>query len=359
MKKYFLICLAVPFFCNAQQSTRSPIDHVEWYPDFGTYYDMYIGNYMPYVNVYTIKGNKDTLRGKFVVDFGTDRSVIDLNGFPGARMDAKPDRTYSLTIENGMYYSGPYIKQCNVQDCSSINANGIRQAGIIGTDILSQVIVTLDYDNSRLYIGWDSSKHCRPDSMIRKGFLPVSTKGFFSNRPQNPSNIPTVGVVIGDEKVSAKALAQIDPGYSDRCSLNGNFETYYTHIVNINKLYYDLLRKNGVGITADKTKYYTLGNMSGKPDTLFQCSFSKRYIFNCIGTSGEAVIPYGTDECNVFLKVNAPGGEIAGGITTLGFPAVQFGGSILMDCDQVSFDPFRSLVWFKSSRNPRKARSIN
>lgn len=355
MKKYFFIYLFVPFFCRAQQSNNLAIEQIEWFPEFGTYYEMYIGNKMPYVDVYTTKSNSDTLRGKFVVDYGTDRSVIDLDGFPGARMDEKTDQTYSLTIENGIYYSGPYKMICNIQDCSRIKANGIRQAGIIGTDILSRIFVTLDYNNSRLYIGWDSLRHCRPDSMIRKGFIAVSTKDFFSYNSKRLNNIPTIRVSIGDAKHNAEALAQIDPGYSDRCSLNGDFETYFTHIININQLYYNLLKKNQVDISVDKTKFYTLNNISGKPDTLFQCSFSKKYTFNCIGTNGEVVIPYGTDECNVFLKINSPGGEIAGGITALEFPAVQFGGSILMDCDQITFDPFRSLVWFKSTRNPKKS----
>jgi hypothetical protein len=354
MKKYFLLYLIVPFFCIAQKPCNPNIEHVDWFKEFGTYYDMYVGNKMPYVSVYTIKTNNDTLKGKFVVDFGTDISAIDLDGFPGFHMDENKEQIYSLTIENGKYYSGPYKKKLKIQDFRNIKANGIRQAGIIGTDILSQNFITLDYDYSRLYIGWDTVNHCTPSTMISKGFVPVSTKGYYSHNNQNPSNIPTIPVVIGDEKVSAQALAQIDPGYSDRCSLNGNFDTYYTHILNINSFYYDLLKKNGVDINVDRAKFYTLQNISGNPDTLFQCSFSKKYTFHCIGTNGEIVIPYGTDECNVFLKVNAPGGEKAGGITTLAFPAVQFGGSILMDCHQVTFDPFRSLIWFNSSRNSKK-----
>lgn len=137
------------------------------------------------------------------------------------------------------------------------------------------------------------------------------------------------------------------PGYDDRCYVLKDVNTYYTHIININKHYLLFLQEKGVEISVDKNSYYTLDNISGKPDTLFKCSFAQKYKFNAVGLNDETVIPYSTDQCNVFLKVNAPGGESAGGITTYDFPAAQFGGSILMDCAQVTFDPFRSLVWFR------------
>ena len=52
------------------------------------------------------------------------------------------------------------------------------------------------------------------------------------------------------------------------------------------------------------------------------------------------------------MQIVTTAGKIDKVIT--GFPAVQFGGSILMDSDQITFDPFRSLVWFKSSRSSKK-----
>lgn len=316
---------------------------------------MYIGNRMPFTDIEAKGANETSLNGRFVVDYGTDTSVVDLNGFPGYCLYRTNDQNYSLTFRNGVYRNGSFIQYCYNQDLSYITASGIRETGIIGTDILSKIIVTLDYQSSRLYIVDDTGKQCKPVDLAKDGLIPASTKGYFSNDKKalvlkDKNNIPTIPVVIGDKIDTAQALAQIDPGYDDKCSLNGNYNTYYTHIININKLYFDHLKKMGIAITVDKRSYYTLGNRTGIPDTLFKCSFSKNYVFNIIGTKGESVIPYGTDECNVFLKVNGPGGQSAGGITALPFPAAQFGGSFLLDCDRIIFDPFRSLVWFQSKR---------
>jgi hypothetical protein len=363
MKKYFLFTLFIATFANAQPNNSS-IEHVELFqPYLGTSYNMYIGNRMPFVDVYTMGANGNVLFGKFVVDYGTDVSVIDTSGFPCYYISKNTNNVYPITFKTGDITfqpnditTGPFNRKCNLQNLNTVIANGIREAGIVGTDILSKLIITLDYDYSRLYIVWDTTKQCTPSIMKNKGFLPVSTKGFFDNNIQNlrspNNNIPTIPIVIGDQKDSAQAFAQIDPGYDDRCHLKDSFDTYYTHILNINQLYYEHLKKKGIDIQVDRSKYYTVNNLPGiAPDTLFKCSFLKSYNFSAIGTSGETVIPYHTDEVNVFLKVNAPGGERAGGITTMPFPAVQFGGSILMDCRKTTFDPFRSLIWFQSRRN--------
>ena len=352
MRNFLIVLFLIPFIANAQQLGNSATQQIKWFKHLGTYYNMYIGNRMPFIDV-EVKGAGDyPLTGVFLVDYGTDVSVIDLKAFPGDSLRKSINNQYLLSFVVNKDYKISYSNKCKIQSLGHISANGIREAGIIGTDILSKMIVTLDYKNSRLYMALDSSSYCRRDSLLKYGLVPVSTKGYFlRNARAGDSNIPTIPVTIGDVKNSAQALAQIDPGYDDRCHLDGNFNTYYTHIVNINKLYLQLLKRRGVAVNVDKKSYYTLGNVSGVPDTLYKCSFSKRYVFNIIGTKGEIVMPYGTDECHVFLKVNAPGGEIAGGITTLPFPAVQLGGSFLLDCDKVAFDPFRSLVWFQSKRS--------
>jgi hypothetical protein len=105
--------------------------------------------------------------------------------------------------------------------------------------------------------------------------------------------------------------------------------------------------KQKIAVTLDRSSYITISNRTQIPDTLFKCNFAKRYIFSMISTEGKNIFPYSTDSINVFLKVNGKGGESAGGITTLPFPAAQFGGSFLLDFDMVTFDPFRSLVWFR------------
>ncbi len=357
MKKLFVFTvLLFPLFCSAQRVQDAPFEKNEIFPFLGTFYNMYVANRMPYTDIICEGGKQFKLNGVFVVDYGTDTTAVDTSGFPGGWLYRSDNNRYSVTFINGTLTSGPYTPPyCYVQRYDNISANGIRQAGIVGTDILSQLILTLDYKYSRMYLVWDRSKQCLPDSMVSHGYVAASTAHYFSNDrntviTKDKSNNPTVPIVIGDKTDTARALALIDPGFDDRCHLNNEFTTYYTHLININQAYLRHLQNRGISVSVDKNKYYTLNNRTATPDTVYLCKFSKRYVFNVIGTKRETIIPYGTDECSVFLKINGKGGGSAGGITTLDYPAAQFGGSFLMDCDQVTFDPFNSLVWFRSTR---------
>lgn len=360
MKKLIIAVFLFPLFCMAQHVKDAPIEKNEVFHFLGRYYyNMYVGNRMPYTDVTCEGGQKFKLKGTFVVDYGTDTTAVDVKGFPGGYLYHPDSNRFSVTFVNGNTTTKTYKpRYCDTQHYDNLMANGIRQAGIVGTDILSQMIVTLDYTYSRMYIVVDRNKECLPDSMTNHGFLAASTAGYFCNDrsklkfvvKKDTSNDPYVPIVIGDEVDTAKALASIDPGFDDRCYLNSDSNTYYTHLININELYFDHLKKKGIGVTIDKKRFYTLNNRTPIPDTVYLCKFSKRYIFSVVGIRGETIMPYGTDECSVFLKINGKGGASAGGITTLEFPAAQFGGSFLIDCEQVTFDPFRSLVWIRTLR---------
>lgn len=360
MRKFTTLLLLLPLFCTAQRLKETLVEKSEVFPFLGTYYNMYVANRMPYTDIFCEAGHQFKLKGTFVVDYGTDTTAVDLSGFPGAFLYQPDDKGLSLTFVNGTLTSGPHRpRSFYLQHYDNLMANGIRQAGIVGTDILSQLTITLDYAYSRLYIVWKQDAQCLPDTMSRRGFVPASTEHFFSNdrrkiTTKDSSNNPTVPIVIGDGVDSAKAFALIDPGFDDKFNLNDDLNTYYTHAININQLYFDHLQKKGLGITVDKKKFYTLSNRTPIPDTVYLCKFPRRYVFNVIGIKGEVIMPYGTDECSVFLKINGKGGASAGGITTLTFPAAQFGGSFLMDCEQITFDPFRSLVWIRTIRPFKK-----
>jgi hypothetical protein len=348
--RFVLFFLVFPLGADAQRLKEKNVEQVTWFPYLGTYYNMYVGNRTPFTEVAVPGRGKDTLHARFLIDFGTDTSVVDLKGFPGYMLDASNDHRYGISIVNGYINTIYYNQYRNFQDLSGYSASGITESGILGTDILSQLLVTLDYKYSRVYLIWDTSRFGKPDTLIKYGFVPVSTKGFyrqFTGVGPNHNNDPTIPVVIGNKEDSAGALAIIDPGFDDGIHVINDFDHFYTHGININEKYFQHLKQKGVQIFIEKNRYATLNNIYNIPDTLFKCGFTKPYTFNAIGTSGEIVIPYSTDEINVYLKVNGKGGASAGGITTFDFPAAQFGGSILMDCDEIAFDPFRSLVWFR------------
>lgn len=363
-----LLVLLIPVFSNAQPLRYPPAQHDEQFPDFGYYYPMYIAERMPFIDayIYGIRKSEDSLHGVFLVDYGSDTTVIDLFGFPGTVLDTLKSHKYSILFKDApgndrFAQSGPHTPPiCYEQDLSGYRANGIREGGIVGTDILSQIILTLDYKHSRFYIATDVSNQCTPTKMTSLGFTAASTKGCFSNDKSTlvlqkvstvnqQNNNPHITVCIGNGKDSAQALGSIDPGYDDRIYLEQDGSTHYTHIVNINQLYYNHLKERKIAIDVDRNNYALLKNRTDFPDTLFRCNFAKKYAFSIISTEGKNVFPYSTDSINVFLKISG-GGQGAGGITTLRIPAIQFGGSFLLDFDLVTFDPFRSLVWFKKPK---------
>jgi len=351
MKKLLLLILLLPAISFAQNVKEPTKRYVKsFYPDLGNYFNMYVGNRMPFTDAFVEKDTNAV--GKFVVDYGTDTSVVDITGFPGRSISKSADHKYALTLKNWDIYSANARQYGNEQWLGGIQANGIREAGIIGTDILSNRIVTFDYVNSRIYIVMFPDSYGKREHFQKYGFVAVRAEHFAPHQPgtENHDNNPMVKMVFDNGVDSAQALAFIDPGYDDKVQLNGVYDTNYTHVININQKYLSNLIAKGVQIRVDKSRFFTLDNVSAKPDTLFQCFFATKYQFNLVGENGETVIPYSTDECNVFLKVNAPGGAAAGGITTYSYPAAQFGGSILMDCDMVGFDPFKGLVWFLSDR---------
>ena len=355
--KFLIICLLLPIVAVAQQRKEPARQHLNMNvlppQQFGNYFNLYVGNRMPFTDASVPGANGSTLYGRFLIDLGTDTTVVDPLAFKAGFVPTSPNHQYSVTFQNGVYF-GPYTQYCNIQDCSGFGANGIIESGIIGTDILSKTIITLDYEAGRIYLSSDTNNCGKPNMMKQYGFVPVTTKGYYKNHPDNipnHNNNPMIPIVIGDNNNSAQALAFMDSGYDDRCYVLSDPNTFYTHIININQEYLQLLLQKGVQISVDKTNYYTLKNITGKPDTLFKCTFAKKYVFNAIGLNGEKVLPYTTDECNVFLKVNAPGGRSAGGITDYGFPAVQIGGSMLMDYAQITIDPFRAIIWFKQRQN--------
>ncbi len=92
---------------------------------------MYVGNRVPFTDIETPGANNTVLKGKFLIDFGTDTTVIDLRGFPRDTVTLSSNNQYSLTMVNGPFKCLLFPQYFNVQPCGNIAANGIREAGII------------------------------------------------------------------------------------------------------------------------------------------------------------------------------------------------------------------------------------
>lgn len=319
---------------------------------FGVSTNMYIvNNKLPYIDIglgcpYK---NKGCNQGKFLLDYGTDTTSIDLYGFPGSKIDSLPNHIYNIYLFNKFFSHYFYDNQDYYY---YFFTEGIRQAGIIGTDFLSQNIITLDYQERKAYCGNNNMPIFKSDNLKKLGFVPASTKGYFSNDekklfdlklPQKNNN-PAVPLSIGDDNNKVQCPAQLDPGYDDDViTKNGR---KISNMININEAYYNALVKSKIISGLDKSDPILLPNRNSS-DTLYKCIFSKKFDINIVGENSESILPQTTLSWNVYLKISTKEGLAAGGITTFPFPAAQIGASILTQCNKVIFDPFTSLIWFQ------------
>ncbi len=345
MKPLLTLLLFAPLLLLAQPNTNQ---------SFGVSTDMYIVNgRLPYIDV-NMKGhncipaNPNCLQGKFLLDYGTDTSTIDVYGFPGDYITYVPNKNYTINLFQTSFTSYFYDNQ----GYHYYNLNGVRQAGILGTDFLSQHIITLDYDNRKAYCGDTSMPDLHFNKLKSLGFIPASMKGYFSNDekklldlklPQKNNN-PAIPLYIGETNNYVQCPAQLDPGYDDNFYTNKGIRI--TNVININKAYFDTLVKQHIISGVDKNDPILLGNRNSA-DTLYKCVFTGSFDIKILGVNAESILKRNSSQWNVYLKISSQEGLAAGGITTFPFPAAQIGASLLTQCSRVIFDPFLSLLWFQ------------
>lgn len=298
---------------------------------FGVKRELKLGSLMPYTTVKI--GNYD---GYFLIDFGTTVSTIDLNGFNNG--SPKPINNTQNKFENFDFFGSWGTVALNVQNHSNIQ--GIKQAGILGTDFLSLNIFTLDYTNKIIFRS-DKQNFCSDSCLIRKDFKAVSTAGYYSNDPKKlnndcTSNIPTVPIKIG----VVSAVAQIDPGYDDKL---------YRYSVNINQAYFDaLIDANIILIENPNANFVLTTCIAELSENVKAYTLPEGVSFSIISTDGTSILI--NSDINIFLKQIPLEAKKCGGIGTWQIPAAQIGASFLLDSKKVIFDPFNSKVWFSTKK---------
>jgi len=324
-KKSSIIILTCVLFCFGGSYAQTKPDLTR----FGKSYGMVLISNMPYLKLTLGKAD-----GFFVLDFGTNGSSLDTNGFdchaiPQGTIDATHSK---LTIDPFEMYGGSFYFWFRA---STVNLPNVKQAGILGTDLFMQKVYTLDYMGQFLYES-DKSMFPSDGDLQKAGFKASSTKLHYSsdfNKLEDPAhtfNIPAVPVKIG----SISALAEIDPGYDDGA---------FYHTVNINNaLYQALLNANIKLISVPGVKPITSygGN---EPVKAFR--LAPGFTFSVIAIDGTPIIL--TSDVFLFLKQGSP--EVikaAGGIGAWNVPGAQFGASFLKESKVIVFDPFSSQVWF-------------
>jgi hypothetical protein len=299
---------------------------------FNLVQDMTIGSLMPYAKI----GVGDC-EGYFLLDFGTTGSTIDTNAFGICK--PRPLQGSVNRFPNFIFFGSWGAVSLNIQDHSNIQGLGqMKQAGIIGTDFLSNNIFLLDYVNAKIYRS-DNPMSCNHDSLKIRGFRAASTKGYYSNKINNlnnscTANIPTIPVKVGN----IAAIAQVDAGYDDRL---------YRHSVNINLAFFNAIKENGILLVENPAANFTLSTcISNVQERVKAYKLPANTSFSITGIDGEPIMIYG--DVNIFLKETPESARSCGGIGGWTIPAAQLGTSFLIDSRKVIFDPFGEKVWFLS-----------
>lgn len=297
---------------------------------------------MPYTPV-RVQGRT----GFFVVDLGADGSSITPNTFLGGK--GPVPMTGSVNRFEGFDFFGPWAPVVlSVQEKSSIQGP-LPQAGLIGTDLISDHVLTLDYANGLLHRA-SRDTFCGDEDLRQVGFQPLSSRQYYGATvrdlrcpaaPQTGTcpNIPTIPLRINE----VESVAQVDTGYDDGP---------HAPSMNINQALFNQLQARGVRLErlpmAD-LNLTTCVNVVLEPLLAYRLPAGQTV--DLVGTEGQAVRRL--SGVTLYLKKSPAAIQRCGGIGTWKHPAAQLGASFVNDGTLV-VDPFSQRLWFRGV--PQQAR---
>jgi hypothetical protein len=276
--------------------------------------------------------------GFFVLDLGADGSAISPGTFLGRR-GPLPLQGSGNTFA-GVDFFGPLAPlRLNVQDHSAIRGP-LPQAGLIGTDLLSNHVWTLDYANGLLRRA-DQASFCADGELRQTGFQPLSSASYFGTNAASLScpaaprrgpcpNIPSIPVRIG----SSMAVAQVDTGYDDGL---------HSPSLNINRAWFNQLARS-VRLEPHPEANLTLSTCAGVNEQVLAYRLPPGNAVELVGSDGSAVRRL--QGVTLFLKDTPPAARRCGGIGTWDRAAAQLGASFVNDGTLV-VDPFSQRLWFR------------
>ena len=291
---------------------------------------------MPYTPV-RVQGRT----GFFVVDLGADISSISpgtfLGGVGPVPLPGSVDRFA------GVDFFGPWAPlRLLVQNHSGI-VGVVPQAGLIGTDLLRETVLTLDYANGLIHRAAPEG-FCSDATLRQAGFQPLSSQGYFGRDPSRLTcpaaprrggcpNIPTIPLRIGP----VSAVAQVDTGYAD---------TAYPPSLNINQALADQLRRAGVILQPLPAADQQLSTcVAGEREQVRAFRLPPGQAVTLVGSEGQAVRRL--EGVTLFLKNSPAAIASCGGIGTWSQPAGQLGASAVNDGTLV-VDPLSQRLWFRA-----------
>jgi hypothetical protein len=288
--------------------------------------------------------------GEFVLDFGSTYSSIDLSTFPSPgpmTTGCDPsDLGVVCTVEDFSFFSPPGDVSLTTEEyCES--GGGVVQAGILGTDFLSEHIITLGYADKIVYAS-PSSSFCSDAALTAAGFVALSTAGFYENdlsllepftnvdsmasSGTSVPNVPTVSVSVA----GASALAQLDTGFDDDVT---------PFSVNINPAFLAAIQAaNASAVVRDASLDGSLTTcVEGVDETVEAYRLGSGTTFDFVAQGGTVARSYSSSV--LFVKHTPSAAESCGGIGTWTVPAAQVAASYYNDMKALAFDPYGARVW--------------
>jgi hypothetical protein len=314
----------------------------------GTSMPIAISGQLPYVDL-QVGGEA----GEFGLDFGTTFSTIYLGAFdaPGpttSGCDAS-ELGQVCTVQSFAFFGPPSSVILTTENYAGLGGS-VVQAGLIGTDLLSEDVFTIDYAGGNLY---EAPAACSSSALGAAGFVALTTQGFYENDTSllypatdtgvdasaglQVPNVPTVPVKIA----GVSAFAQLDTGFDDDV-------TRYS--VNINVAFYNAITAmQSDALVRDSSRDETLTTCATGPDggvvteTAMAYTLKSGVTFDFIQTN--AMVSRSYANATIFVKETPQAAQICGGIGTWNVPAAQVGASFYVNMGSIIFDPFGATVW--------------
>ncbi|MEX8517134.1 MAG: hypothetical protein AB3X44_01290 [Leptothrix sp. (in: b-proteobacteria)] len=336
--------------CPAAATAASATSPATAQPDcLGERQPLTVAGQMPYALV-SVGGRE----GYMVLDFGASVSSITPANFQGRTPPQPIDgvtTSASGRFDNFVFYGSwgtvqllmqpqPAVQQLKTADGQAF----IRQAGVIGTDLLAQHIYTLDYRAGHLWRA-ASGAFCSDAALTGAGYRAVSTQDYYGTNPAGLScplagappqgcvNIPTIPIRIG----GVPAVAQLDTGYDD---------SLQPYAININAALFDALKAAGVKLKAQPAKSVLLSTCQpGISEPVEAYSLTATTPAGIVDTAGQ-LLPRKGPQVTLFVKRTPAAATSCGGIGTWAQPAAQLGASFVVGGSLV-VDPFSARVWLR------------
>lgn len=260
--------------------------------------------------------------GRFLVDFGTTSSTIDLGAMTPGPPTPHPMPRSPMVFDGG-YFLRPLPFLAMTPTSHSGMAGEVRQAGILGMDQLGSGLFLLDWAAGTIA---RAETPCDESSLRALGLVPV---------PALPTSgharVPTVPIVIGGVSIPT----QVDTGFADHV---------VPRSINVNRAAYDALVAAGVRLTAAPDLDLDLTTcVRGTMEHVTAYRLGPRATAHFVDAEGEHVREI--ESPALFVKSAPEAARTCGGVGTWDEPGAQLGVSILVDGGRAAFDFAGGVVW--------------